>query len=122
MKCAYPDFEARRRKNGYVFRGELQPTDDSPCYAVVICYERGSIPKVFVADPEIDDEAPHLYDDGSLCLFNPRIFRWDDSCLVSRHIVPWAALWLYFYETWLELGVWLGPEAPHFREDGSKEY
>ena len=33
--------------------------------------------------------------------------------LIARYIVPWAAAWLYFYEVWLDLGVWLGPEVPH---------
>jgi hypothetical protein len=32
---------------------------------------------------------------------------------ISETIVPWAALWLAFYEIWLDTDHWYGPEAPH---------
>jgi hypothetical protein len=28
--------------------------------------------------------------------------------LLDRTIVPWAVLWLYFFEEWLRSGEWLG--------------
>jgi hypothetical protein len=27
---------------------------------------------------------------------------------ISEYIVPWISLWLFFYETWLITGEWLG--------------
>lgn len=116
MKWAYPNFEARRHENGYLFRGRLKPTDDSRIFVVTVKYSHGSHPKVYVNSPSIDEEAPHTYRDGSLCLFHPCMFYWHDGLRISSYIIPWVAYWLYFYEKWLELGVWLGPEAPHFKD------
>lgn len=121
MKCAYPHFKAYRHQYGYVFRGKLQPTEESPSYTIVIKYRYGAAPKVFVTNPKLEESAPHTYKDGSLCLFNPRVFRWHDGLRISKYIVPWTAFWLYFYEEWLELGVWHGPEAPHFGDSDWKE-
>lgn len=33
--------------------------------------------------------------------------------MIAETIVPWTALWLLYYELWLETDEWLGPEAPH---------
>ena len=109
----FPGFSYRGRCGRYVFRGALQPRPDGAVYHVEIRYTQGTTPKVFVIGPQLEEDAPHLFADGSLCLFHPQLFRWHGRRIVARWIVPRTAAWLYFYEHWLNLGVWLGPEAPH---------
>lgn len=114
MKKYFPEFSRSGTKGKYTFRGHLRPRKESPSYKVRISYSEGRRPKVFVEAPELDAAAPHRYPDGSLCLFHPTIFQWSDGKhLIAKTIVPWTATWLYFYEVWQKLGVWLGPEAPH---------
>lgn len=31
--------------------------------------------------------------------------------LIAKTILPWTALWLYYYELWLDTGKWLGPSS-----------
>lgn len=113
MKHLFPGFSCHGRCGHFRFRGSLQPKADGTRYLVEIKYQRGQIPEVRVLNPDLHDDAPHLFEDGRLCLFHPDIFYWNDSRLIAKHIIPWTAAWLYFYEAWLQLGVWLGPEAPH---------
>lgn len=42
--------------------------------------------------------APHLYPDGSLCLFYPRAREWNNQMWLARTTVPWTAEWLFHYE------------------------
>ena len=71
-------------------------------------------PKVRVLRPAVRPDAPHVYDDdGLLCLYHPARRPWKTTDLAALTVVPWAELWLYFYEEWLETGVWWGPEALH---------
>lgn len=109
----FPSFTVSGTCGQYVFRGTLQPINQAERYRVSIRYRQGEVPRVFVVDPEIDEDVPHLHQDGSLCLFHPKLFNWHGGRLIARYIVPWTAVWLYFYEKWRELGVWFGPEAPH---------
>jgi hypothetical protein len=110
----FPGFSWRGSCDAYRFRGALQPRPpDGTTYLVEIRYKRGQIPRVFVLEPEINDGAPHLFEDGALCLFHPEVFPWTSDHLVVRCIIPWTTVWLYYYEAWIRLGVWLGPEAPH---------
>ncbi|MDZ4258235.1 MAG: hypothetical protein U0974_02510 [Gemmatimonadales bacterium] len=46
-------------------------------------------------------------------MYRPGEWRWNSSASLAETIVPWAALWLYYYEAWQVTGVWYGPEAPH---------
>lgn len=76
----YPSF--KYFKEGY-WIGRLRPTSSSSFYTVKITYKQFR-PKVFIIEPCIHREVPHLYGDGSLCL--------------------------YYYEKWLEDGIWWGYE------------
>lgn len=109
----FPGFSCHGQCSRFQFRGVLQPRSDGDRYLVSIRYKQSQVPEVRVLKPDLHQDAPHRFADGTLCLFHPDIFRWDDSCLVATHIIPWTASWLYFYEGWLKMGVWLGPEAPH---------
>lgn len=113
MRRFFPGFKCQGSCGRYVFRGYLQPCENSEVYQIAIHYQRGTVPRVFVTSPQLNEEAPHLFSDGALCLFHPLLFRWHEGHLIASRIVPLTAAWLLFYETWKKLGVWLGPEAPH---------
>ena len=51
---------------------------------------------------------PHLYLGGDLCLYLPGSGEWYPDKPVAATILPWASLWLYYYEIWLATGEWLG--------------
>jgi hypothetical protein len=117
MKELFPGFKPRfNRQGSLVWRGKLQPTPESPSYQVRIEDRFGAPPLVFVLKPGIVRGALHRYSDGSLCLYWPDEFAWSSKASLAETIVPWTALWLFYYELWLVLGEWLGPESPHGRE------
>jgi hypothetical protein len=33
--------------------------------------------------------------------------------MIATTIIPWLALWLYYYEVWLATGHWEGGGIPH---------
>lgn len=53
-------------------------------------------------------KVPHLYNDGSLCLFYPKNDEWNYKQLWLETLIPWTSLWLFYYEIWIETGEWLG--------------
>ncbi len=119
MRECYPQFSSTGRNGRYEFTGSLQPRPSSVEYLIRIKYIQFLCPKVFVLRPEIHQNAPHRYpSDNSLCLYEPASFTWTDRRFIADFIVPWTAAWLYFYEIWVETGIWYGPEASH---DGIKE-
>ena len=70
-------------------------------------------PKVFIDNPTIWINTPHINGDRSLCLFKVTNFQWFDSNSIAKDIVPLIYMWVYFYEKWQITGVWLGKEAIH---------
>lgn len=49
-----------------------------------------------------------MYQQKTLCLFNPTKGDWNSRMRIDSTILPWATLWLYFYEVWHATGAWLG--------------
>jgi len=80
---------------------------------VKIEYRIGKHPRVWVTAPPVVENAPHLYKDGTLCLYYPKDRSWNKQSWIARTIMPWTAEWLLLYELWLETGKWWGLEAPH---------
>lgn len=114
MRHGFPGFAPRHlRSGGIEWSGSLQPSPDSPEYRVRIVHAHGKPPKVFIVGLQAKPRPPHLYADGSLCLYWPVEWRWGPHRSLADTIVPWAALWLYYYEAWLLTGEWLGPSSPH---------
>ena len=114
MRSKFPGFRCRKKGDSLVFIGTLRPEKTSQSYTIELKYTPLQHPKVFVLSPEIHPRAPHVWSDNkSLCLVNPKIFPWHPRHLVAKLTIPWTALWLYFYEGWLETGIWYGPEFPH---------
>ena len=114
MRSRYPALTASRERGAAVFSGALEPWGGGAAYDVAVRVFDWADPEVRVVRPAIRPGAPHVYDDdGLLCLYHPRRRPWRLDDLAALTVVPWAQLWLYFYEAWLETGVWWGPEAPH---------
>lgn len=68
---------------------------------------------IFVVNPKITlfengEKVPHLYSDGSLCLFYPKYNELSYTDLWTEALIPWTSLWLFYYEIWKETGEWLG--------------
>lgn len=104
----------------------LQPDRTSPLYRLRLHYRRGHPPLVWLEEPALERDAPHVNDrrSGELCLYFPGDGTWQSSMLLAEVIVPLAAMWLHDYELWQATGIWYGPEAPHgFRsEDEARRY
>ncbi|WP_157278932.1 hypothetical protein [Olivibacter sitiensis] len=115
MKSRYPQFYAKREKNGNIsFKGKLQVKPELPVYTVEIIYRGNSTPAIQILDPAPVKDAPHIYSDTqSLCLYHRDNFKWTASKLIANEIMGWTAGWIYFYEYWLQTKEWVGPEVPH---------
>ena len=103
----YPGFTLDVCDDGTVFGlGFIGPNRDIGArYEVLIQlphnYGTGAIPRVTILEPEMDERAPHRFNDGSLCLehedaFSPR------STVVT--LLGWVTAWLILYEGWKETG------------------
>src|SRR6266498_698183 len=96
----FPQFKYYRSKGSWT--GKLRPTTKSPEYLVEITYTLSSIPHVFVLNPKLHPNAPHVYkQSGALCLYYPEDGSWNGRKLLGNTIFLWTAEWLYYYELWL---------------------
>lgn len=113
IRRRFPKFTYRRENGIPTWRGVLSPRESSPEYRLVIRYRAGKPPQVNVTKPHLHPDAPHRYEDGSLCLYWPKEWPWSDEQIIAKTILPWIALWLFYYELWLDTRKWVGPQAPH---------
>ncbi|MDR3529296.1 MAG: hypothetical protein P4L90_01880 [Rhodopila sp.] len=70
---------------------------------------------MFVDQPDLvalaeGRKLPHVYSESPirLCLYLPSSGEWHGGLLIANTLVPWAALWLYFFEEWLVSDDWKG--------------
>lgn len=98
-----------------VWRYIASPTPLSRSYAVRIDYHQGDIPNVFIEEPDLIALAngrrlPHVYEQKPtrLCLYLPRAREWANGMRIDQTIVPWTALWLFYFEEWLTSDDWKG--------------
>ena len=113
IKSKFPNFDCRNEKGALVITGALKPKETSCAYTLWVEYHPRQHPTVTVLSPPLHQMAPHRLSNGSLCLVNPTVRPWRSGDLVAKLTLPWSALWLYYYEGWLNTGIWYGPEAPH---------
>lgn len=107
----FPGSSYQRNRGCGIWISALQPREVSPVYRVRVQYQLKGLPKVRVLTPELEPNAPHLYRDGTLCLYWPMEWEWRTDQLIAETILPWAASWLFYYELWLDSGKWLGPSS-----------
>ena len=113
MRKHFPNFSVMKQKGSVIWTGHLQPTPTSETYKVMIAYDLKEWPKVWVLSPELvrrvdAEKIPHTYPVNRLCLYLPKAREWTKDMLISKTVIPWAALWLYYYELWHATGEWLG--------------
>ncbi len=93
--------------------GELQP-ENCDRYKIRIEYREGIAPQVFILSPHINPRAEiHMYNEGSLCLFYPKEFKWTNSTKIADYTIPWIVEWVLYYELWKATGKWEGAEQSH---------
>ncbi|PJF45088.1 MAG: hypothetical protein CUN55_00690 [Phototrophicales bacterium] len=70
-------------------------------------------PEAYVVAPKIYSNK-HQFEDGQLCLFNPKDgsqYGWNPSTSTAVTVAGWAIEWLYAYYTWRATGIWPGVEG-----------
>jgi hypothetical protein len=126
MRTKYPRFVPQMRRGAVSWSGSLKPTEMSADYRIRICYKLGTRPEVSVLEPQLRGSSdgkpiPHIFPGNYLCLYQPRYREWLPTMFIADTIIPWAALWLYYYEVWHATGDWLGGgEHPVVRERKDK--
>ena|SRR6185436_6132822 len=68
--------------------------------------------EAYVLRPKIYSQK-HQYEDGQLCLFNPKdgeSYGWNPSRSTAVTVAGWAIQWLYAYYTWRATNEWPGIE------------
>lgn len=98
-------------RNKLVCEGTLRPTATSDSYTVRLEQRNSGRPRVSVLRPELQlalgkARLPHVFEENDLCLHLPG--DWHSYLRIADWIIPWASLWLFFYEVWLRTGEWLG--------------
>lgn len=117
LQAAYPDGKCGIEKHKkLVWGGKIRPTAISQEYHVILTWELGWSPRVWVVGDNLQklEEAdfPHKFHIDKekkmvrLCLY--RYQEFNSSKYLSRTIIPWTIEWLYFYEIWLATGEWCG--------------
>lgn len=97
------------------WRFEARPGPLSRAYTARIDYRQDDIPRVVLEQPDLRLLAggrplPHVYGERPvrLCLYLPGAFEWTGDMRLNDTIVPWTALWLFYFEEWLWSDDWKG--------------
>ena len=97
------------------WRFVTSPTPLSRQYRLRIEYRQGAVPRVFVEAPDLigltgGRRLPHVYSQQPprLCLYLPGTGEWTPAMRLDQTVVPWAILWLFYFEEWLASNEWKG--------------
>lgn len=103
------------RPGRLVWSFPTSPTPLSRRYHVRVEYRLGHVPRVFVEEPDLHAltdgrRLPHVYEQRPprLCLYLPGTGEWTPTKRLDQTIVPWAILWLFYFEEWLASNDWKG--------------
>ncbi len=112
LKSRCPNADVNVYKNKLQYTDIFQPTPLSRNFKIIIEYELGAQPKIYVQNyilRELADsqKIPHIYDGDLLCTFHPPSNEWNKFKYLSI-IIPWISNWLYFFEEWLFSKEWKG--------------
>ena len=114
IKQHYPQTVGQCKRGKVDLTLKLKPTSTSIVYTIKLFAKQDStVVNIFVVNPKISlfengKKVPHLYSDGSLCLFYPKYNELSYNDLWAETLIPWTSLWLFYYEIWKETGEWLG--------------
>ena len=105
----------RLRRERLTWRGKVRPTPLSRAYDVRLDYQVGDIPQVIVEAPDLRALAggrrlPHVYqqDPPRLCLYLPKTGQWRPELRLDETMLPWSAVWFFYFEEWLDSDEWKG--------------
>ena len=103
------------KRERLTWRFATRPSPLSRVYDARIEYRQGRPPDVFIDSPDLHLLAegrtlPHTYSDRppELCLYLPGAFEWSRRDRLDLTLVPWTALWLFYFEEWLWSREWKG--------------
>jgi hypothetical protein len=106
---------------------EVRPTPLSRRYSLRLEWAEGEAPQIFVDDPDLvlladGARLPHVYTQRPtrLCLYLPRAGQFRQTDRLDQTVLPWAVMWLAYFEDWLARGCtdWQGGgEHPSDVED-----
>lgn len=119
LRVKYPRFESSFDSHiSLIVKGTLQPTSRSAIYQFTLNYSITGVPKLRIISPKLiknekGDSIPHLYSEGNLCLYYHKYREFRRIDFLCDTIIPWASLWLYYYEVWQLTGEWLGGGIDH---------
>lgn len=90
-------------------------------YLMRLEFRQGGTPEIFAIDPDpvslsAGRRVPHVYSEAPtrLCLYLPGAFEWEPWMHLDETLIPWAALWLHYFEDWLISDDWKGGgKHPH---------
>jgi|SRR5690606_18088879 len=114
MKKKFPQFKTKfTSPSSMKVEGSLRPSARSCLYEFVLRYKLSEMPSIIIVSPKLElnangEKVPHLYSSGHLCLYRPKYNEFKKSDFLANTIIPWTALWLYYYELWHTTGDWLG--------------
>lgn len=116
LQNLYPESTCYVHKNVLIWKGDIKPGPFSKTYPVELNYKLNERPHVEVYGDNLQKldspSFPHHYNLDmknkrvEMCLYYKRDFT--AQMLLSETVIPWAAEWLYFYESWLITGEWSG--------------
>jgi ubiquitin-protein ligase len=69
-------------------------------------------PEAYIVKPKVYSEK-HQFEDGQLCLFNPKDgtgYGWNPTKGTAVTVAAWGIQWLYAHYTWRATGAWPGEE------------
>jgi hypothetical protein len=99
----------------FTWRYSATPLPLSRIYDIRIEFEEGGRPEIFVDGPDLHmlsggRRVPHLYRQKppKLCLYFPKAYEWQSWMRLDQTVVPWATLWLFYFEEWLGSDDWKG--------------
>ena len=95
-------------------------------YKLRIRQIKNGSPDIYVLSPNLIGMAngrplPHVYSTKPvrLCLHFPKYDEWTPDKSIAETIVPWAYLWLFYFEHWLATNEWRGG-GKHPGDDDAK--
>jgi hypothetical protein len=124
LRKFFPVGKTSLGRNAVFWRGKISPSDYARTYLIEVSYKLGFHPEIRVLEPSLgalagDNSLPHVYDPDAqlLCLYLPGCGFWTEGKILARTVLPWACLWLYYFELWLVTGIWHGRgEHPQARK------
>lgn len=124
-----PAARGRLGMGRFTWEFEARPTPLSRTYTIQILYRQGGgAPDVLIAAPDLGPltggrRLPHVYSQRPprLCLYVPGSGEWHPAKRIAETFVPWATLWLFYFEDWLLTDEWAGGgEHPKMEDEGGE--